>query len=684
MMKSFKPEILAPVGSYEMLIAAVRSGADAVYLGAENFNARRNAENFSDSDLAEAIKYCHIRNVKVYLTLNTALRDDEILLAVSTAKKAYTAGIDGVIVADLGLAGRLHMQFPKLSLHASTQMTVHSVSALPYLKKAGFTRVVISREMGKAAICEFTKAAREMGLETEVFVHGALCMSVSGQCLLSAVIGGRSGNRGLCAGPCRLPFESAGREYALSLKDLSLLEFASELRDMGVASLKIEGRMKRPEYVAAAVAAFKTALENGENAEKYAENLQNVFSRSGFTSGYYNEKLGADMFGIRTRDDVIASSDVLSQIHNLYRGEMQKIPLKMRIQIRSGEPICLTVWDGENEVTLKGVTPQKAQNKALEESGVKMHLAKLGGTPYFAESIEIELENGLFLAGAELNALRRNCIERLDELRSRAKPIEENEYIPAFDDRKPQQTALYCRFENAAQIPEKLDGVELITLPLECDISQFSAPENIKMAVELPRGILNEKQVAKRLEAFRTKGFEIAFCGTLAAKEIAENAGFKTVADIGFNIYNSETAKALEQSGAKALVLSPELRVEEFKRIKTPLKKGAFAYGRLPIMLTRNCPVKADSCRGCNHDRLLTDRMGIQFPVRCTNGFAEVFNSKPHYLADKKSDFAALDFMYLYFTFEARQEAAEIIDAYKTEKKPSGEFTRGLYYRGVQ
>ncbi len=670
------------MGSREMLVSAVRSGADAVYLGAENFNARRNAENFSGSDLSESIRYCHIRGIKVYLTLNTALRDDELESAVSVAKEAYKSGVDGVIVADLGLAHSLHSQFPELPLHASTQMSVHSVSALLGLKKMGFKRVVLSREMDKNAIKQFTAAARELDIETEVFVHGALCMSVSGQCLLSSVIGGRSGNRGLCAGPCRLPFSSDTSEYALSLKDLSLLQYANELKEMGVASLKIEGRMKRPEYVAAAVTAFKAAL-NGENAEKSAQNLQNVFSRSGFTSGYYDNRLGADMFGIRTREDVLASGEVLSEIHALYRNERQTVPLEIKAQILKGKPSKLTVFDGANTAESLGATPEAAQKRALDKESVIGSLVKFGGTPYFAENIEVILDDGLYLSGAQLNELRRNCVAELDALRGRAKPIEKCEYTPEFKDRKADKTQLFCRFEAAEQIPEDLDGIALITLPLFADLEGVKIPDGTELAVEVPRGILNEEKVAEQLRKMKALGVKTAFCGTLAAKQLAESEGFSVIADIGFNIFNSETAKTLEQAAAQGLVLSPELKAEEIRGVKSPLLKGYFAYGRLPLMLTRNCPVKNGDCAACKKDRVLTDRMGIKFPVKCVNGFAEVFNSKPHYLADKQNEFKGMDFAYLYFTFEEKEEAQNIIEAYKNNKKPSGEFTRGLYFREV-
>ncbi len=675
-------EILAPVGNREMLISAVRSGADAVYLGAENFNARRNAENFSLAALDEALEYCKINGVKVYLTLNTAVTNDEMASAVDVAEEAFKKGIDGVIVADSGLARRLHIELPELPLHASTQMSVHSQSALPALKKMGIKRVVLSREMDKNSIAEFTKKANEIGIETEVFVHGALCMSVSGQCLLSSVIGGRSGNRGLCAGPCRLPFKNGSSDYALSLKDLSLLNYVKELKEMGVSSLKIEGRMKRPEYVAAAVTAFKKAA-NDEDIISISKMLSDVFSRSGFTEGYYKNALGDNMFGIRTRDDVLASKEVMNEIHSLYRNEFQRVPISIKAEIRVGKAAKLILEDAQNTVTVLGEIPEKAKNKALEKNAVENAVTKLGGTPYFAEKIEILLDDGLFLSGSQLNTLRRNAVLELNKKRCQKPSVKRMEYEECFGDAFGKVPKLFCRFENALQIPQNLSGVATVVLPLFADFKDLNLDENIEIAAELPRGILNEEVIAKRLNEIKKFGIKTAFCGTFAAKQLAEDEGYKVFSDIGFNTFNNETVKALENMGVSGVILSPELSVSGVNGIKSNIPRGIFAYGRLPIMLTRNCPVKNKGCDSCNKDRFLTDRTGAKFPVSCVNGFSEIFNSKPHYLADKMNDFSGIHFAYLYFTFEERKEAEEIIESFKKGKKPTGEFTRGLYYREV-
>ena len=409
-------EILSPVGNNEMLIAAVRSGADAVYFGAKDFSARRNAENFGRFELNEAIKYCNIRGVKAYLTLNILIKDDEFSDAVALARDAYNFGIDGVIVQDLGLANVLHKLLPHLPLHASTQMSVHTPAALYILKKMGFKQVVAAREMSFDDLKQLCKTANELDMVVEVFVHGALCMSVSGQCLLSAYLGSRSGNRGLCAGPCRLPFKvQNGTGYDLSLKDLSLVEHIADLYNIGVRSFKIEGRMKRPEYVAAATKACKEALYNGVIDYELSKTLGNVFSRSGFTDGYLQNNLGRDMFGIRTKEDVVSADKAFPVLHEIYRNERQSVAVDLKFTAKAENEIELILTDGENTVLVKGLKPDFAQNKAADFKSVLKNLNKFGGTPYYLNNAEIVLDDGLFLRAGELNELRRTAVELLSE-----------------------------------------------------------------------------------------------------------------------------------------------------------------------------------------------------------------------------------------------------------------------------
>ena len=675
-------EILAPVGSEEMLISAVRCGADAVYLGAKEFSARRNAENFGLDELENAIKYCHIRGVKVYLTLNILVKENELEDAFELAKQAYNLGIDGVIVEDLGLAKILIEKIPLLKLHASTQMSVHSVSALPILKEMGFVRVVAAREMSKKDLESLCEKAKELDMEIEVFVHGALCMCLSGQCQLSAFLGSRSGNRGLCAGPCRLPFKAEnGTGYDLSLKDLSLLDFLSELKEMGVVSFKIEGRMKRPEYVAAAVTAARQSLCNGYVNPEIAEILKSVFSRSGFTDGYYTDKLGKDMFGIRTKEDVVSANKVFPTLHELYRAERKSVPISVKAEIAENEPIKLIFDDGENTVEVTGEIPQKAKNKAITYDDVLKNITKLGGTPYYDEGGSVRLDEGLFVPASVLNELRRNATEKLDFCRSQSKTQKSDaEYKNSVSATAKRTPKLVCRFEDKSQIPDDLSGISAVIYPLEKE--PLDIPD-IKKIVDIPRGIISEEVIEKRLALFKVKGFKTALCGNLAAVEIAKKQGFSILADTGLNIFNSESVKWAEERGFKAVTLSYELGLEECE-FNTKIPKGIIAYGNVPLMIFKNCPIKnGKECDKCDKNCRLTDRMGVEFPVRCRMGYSEMLNSVPIWLADRKAELSHLDFMTLYFTNESKERAETVINAYRNGLAPDVKHTRGLYYRAT-
>lgn len=679
---AFCPEVLAPVGSPESLQAAVRSGADAVYIGAKQFSARRNADNFDDSDIKATVRYCHIRGVKVYLALNIMIKQSELQAAFDIARMAYECGVDAIIISDLGLASLIHKHIPDLQLHASTQMTVHSPACLPTLKAMGFSRVVVSREMSQDELERFCAAAKEQGIEVEVFVHGALCMSVSGQCLLSSVLGARSGNRGLCAGPCRLPFSvSGGTGYDLSLKDLCLYEYINELKEMGVASLKIEGRMKRPEYVSATTAACRQAVDNGFIDDKLFKTLQDVFSRSGFTDGYYKGALGRDMFGIRTKDDVIAAGDTYAYLHELYRAERQSVPVKMQAEILADKPITLTISDAKNTVTAMGDAPQAAKNKAAEKRSVCDSLTKLGNTPYYCEDISVKLDDGLFVAASALNSLRRDAIEQLDNKRSELNITDCT--IPQIDisGNLKGKKQFIVRFVSAEQVPENLNNIKKVILPYECDMPQIDGVETI---AELPRYIANEAAVIKRLVTLKQQGITTAYCGNLSAVAIAKSAGFKVIGSIGLNANNSETVKTYSQIGVDELMLSAEISLKEIKSISADIPVGILAYGRLPLMLTRNCPLRnGRTCTECDKKGYVTDRKNIQFPIMCRAGYSELLNSAPLYMADRLDEIPNVDYLLLYFTTETPDEVSEIIKKYKSGAKPIGDYTRNLYYRDL-
>ncbi len=677
---SFECEVLSPAGSTESLTAAVRGGADAVYIGAKQFSARRGAENFDN--IAETVRYCHIRGVKVYLALNIMIKQSELADVLSLAYNAYKCGVDAVIVCDLGLASLINCHIPDLPLHASTQMTVHSPSALLLLKSMGFSRVVVSREMSRLELALFCDRAKQLGVEVEAFVHGALCMSVSGQCLMSSVLGTRSGNRGLCAGPCRLPFAAeGGTGYDLSLKDLCLYEYISELKQMGVTSFKIEGRMKRPEYVAAATAACRQAVDNGSINPKLFDTLQKVFSRSGFTDGYYKGKLGIDMFGTRTKDDVISANDTYAYLHSLYRAERQSIPIKMTATVLNDTPMHLTVTDGKHTVTAVGDTPQTAKTKAVQKSNVADNLTKLGGTPYFCDNIDIQLADGLFISASSLNALRRDAVEKLDTCRATFTPRQHT--LPQIDINGNLNGAksLVARFDVASQIPQKLNGIKAIILPYECE---FPTDLGVTLIAELPRYIADETKVINRLKTLKQQGIEWVFCGNLALIELAKNLGFKIFGAMGLNIHNSESLNTLKQMGVKAAMLSAEFSLKELNHISTPMPIGIFAYGKLPLMLTRNCPIKnGKSCKDCGGKSVLTDRKGLQFAVRCREGYSEVFNSVPVYMADRLPEIPQVDYLLLYFTNEDTAECQTIINNYNSGTAINGDYTRNLYYKNL-
>lgn len=683
-MANIKPEILAPAGSRAALEAAVRSGADAVYLGATEFNARRAAENFNEEQLADAVKYCHIRAVKVYLTLNILLKQSELELGVKIAAAAQRAGIDGIIIQDIGLARLIHNALPELPLHASTQMSVTSASALSQLKALGFCRVVAAREMNAAQLRLLCSEAERLGMTVEVFIHGALCMSVSGQCLLSAMLGGRSGNRGLCAQPCRLPFSvKDGTGNDLSLKDLSLLPHLAVLKEMGVSSFKIEGRMKRPEYVAAAVSAARAISDGREVPPMLFQSLENIFSRSGFTDGYFTGKLGRTMFGVRTKENVAAAGLAIPMLHEYYRSERQSVPVSIKAEI-TALGSSLSFSDGINTVTVSGSIPQKAQIKELDKETVGSYVSKLGGTPYFAGDISLRVDSGLFLRGADLNAMRREAVEQLNAARSKTAERAVNDvkfnrdyYYPA------NRPALVARFDNSGQIPDELNGVEAIALRAEMPLPD-KLPENVRIIADIPRGTQPD-ELSEQLRAFKNRGCRAALCGDLGALTAARNAGLVPVGNVGLNASNSESISVLKELGCRAAIVSPELLLCDIVKMDAAVPKGAFAYGRLPLMLTRNCPVKNGmSCSVCGRRQFLTDRREVKFPIRCRGAFSELLNSVPIYLADRIPDLQGLDFLLLSFTDESAQEVKDIINAYRFGAPPAADYTRGLYYRNVK
>lgn len=677
-------EILAPAGGYDALVAAVRCGANAVYLGGKALNARRNASNFSDEELREAVAYCHARNVKVYLTLNTLVADSELETAYDAIECACNSHADALILQDIGLVSLVRQVCPDMPMHASTQMSVQSIEGVRELEKMGFARVVLPRELSES---EIAAIAAKTDMELEYFVHGALCMCVSGQCLMSSVLGGRSGNRGLCAQPCRLPFgvNSKGGN-ALSLKDLSLVNELRRLEKAGICSFKIEGRMKRPEYVAAAVTACKNSLNN-INDYNIDEALRAVFSRSGFTKGYFEGKLGKDMFGVRRKEDVEGAAPVLSSLARLYDGEKPLLPADMELKFKRSEPLTLKVSACGKTAAVTGGIPSEAVNKAVTEEELRDRLAKCGGTQFFAGDISIDLDEGLNAPVSAINRLRRQALTELDgELaKGRDIPFTRTERVTA--PHRVERMKLHARFFSEASVPDSLDGLARVILPIE------TSPETLKRvldsgaqaAVEIPPAVFsNADKYVKKLTELKENGLSLAWVCGLDGVGIARRAGLRFVCGFGMNIFNSVSVSEAATLGAEDCLLSCEVSLAQAAHIGGELPRGLMIYGRIPLMMTRNCPVGTKlTCAECGGRSYLLDRMGVRFPVRCKNGCSFVLNSRPLWLADKMNDIRNVDYGLLWFTDESKEECARVISDYRRGGAPQGEFTRGLYYKGV-
>lgn len=681
-------EILAPAGGEAQLRAAVLCGADAVYLGLRGFNARAGAENFDENTLPQTVGWCHARGVRVYATLNTLVTDRELPQWLHSLDAVAAAGVDGVLVQDLGLAKIIRQRYPTLPLHASTQMTIHNLAGARLLEEMGFAQVVLARELSKeeiAAICAGTS------MRCEVFVHGALCMSVSGQCYLSSVLGERSGNRGRCAQPCRLDFKSHGRGYALSLKDLTLTDRLRELEALGVASFKIEGRLKRPEYVAAAVTACRQSLA-GEVPD--LETLQSVFSRSGFTDGYYTARRDLTMFGTRTREDAAAAAEVLGKLSALTRNEVGRLPVDMVLTMAPGEPATLAVTDGTHRVEVAGEVPQTALTRPTDEELARRALEKCGGTPFYLQNLTCHIGEGLMLPLSALNRLRAAALTALAEARSVVVPYPQATAAagePAGRARPAGAPQLGCRLAAAAQMtPAIRRGGGRLSLPLH---ELAERPELLetgaeRWVAELPAFCApqQEEAVMRALRKLKEQGLTAALCGNLGSLLMARETGLRIIGDYGLNIINSPAAQQAAALGCDEITLSFECERNAARNIHSPVPIGVIAYGRLPLMLLRNCPGKTAAgcgdCRGINH---ITDRRGEDFPLQCQNRqYTHLLNPRPLFLSDRLPEWDFCDFLTLRFTTETPAECDEVLKMYQTGAAPAGSFTRGLYYRTLK
>ena len=688
-----KIEILAPVGNEEMLRAAVFSGADAVYLGFSGFNARTSANNFNADTLKDAVSFCHARGVAVHVALNTTVYGGELPALEQAIRAVAASGADAVICQDLAVATLIGKIAPQLPRHGSTQMSVHSLQGALELKELGFTRVVLARELSMPEVEHITK---HCGIETECFVHGALCMCVSGQCYMSAFLGGRSGNRGSCAGPCRLPFEAnalpegkPGRLHHLSLKDNSVIDKLDQLQTLGVASAKIEGRLRTPEYVAAAVSA---CLAGREGRAYDRDLLKNAFSRSGFTSGYLDGKIDGTMFGVRSEADAEQTKKTLPMLRELYRRERSRVPVKMKLEIEEGgEKLTVTDADGNKAFAYGDAEPQPARTDPTES--LHRSLAKTGGTPFAVEDqdITVEMDGGpWFIPGSAVNELRREALDALLKKREVLRPwLTTEEHVPALPLRTlPPHRTLRARFASWDQVPERaLDGIEYLILPI-AQADRVPREWRAKTLLELPRVMFGrlEEDTARRIAATQDAGFAGYEVSNIAHLRLCR--GLPMTGGFGLNVTNNLAAQYYADLGLGSVLILPEVKDSDISTIAPthegrPVPTGVITYGHMPLMVTRACPLQnIHDCAHCDKTGLLTDRKAKKFPVRCGLGVRTIYNPVPIYMGDKPGALT-VDYGVAYFTLESREEAAAILDSIRQHAPFEGEFTRGLYFKGT-
>ena len=671
-MKKNHPELLAPAGSPEALAAAVAAGADAVYFGGSSFNARMNAKNFSGDSLADAFRLCRDAGVKTNVTVNTLVGDREMYPLLRSVEELYLLGADALIVADLGAASLIHSYFPELELHASTQAAGHNSLAAVELQKLGFSRMVAARELSAEDIAFL---CQNSPLETEIFIHGAICVSQSGQCLASSLIGGRSGNRGECAQPCRLPYknESGKSSYALSLKDMCLAEHIPELLRLGAASFKLEGRMKPPDYVYGVTSIYRRLIDEERSAspDELAE-LKRLFSRSGFTDGYFTKKISRAMLGVRTDSDKRATASKapardyskLADARVAAFAKTKLLDADIEAVIEPGKPVSVAMSSCGKRVVCFGQTPEPAKSCPLDESQVAAKLSKLGGTRFRAGKVGVRLGEGLMLPVSALNSLRREAVERLSgELGSSGDTAQKRE--PRLSGKlTPPELNAAQPITARVEFPERCglspgDEFDIVFVPLEKYRPGMSAN-----GVIIPPVVFDSETAELRamLETAKNAGIKHALVSNLGHIALAQEAGMTLHGDYRLNIYNRWTAKVLLDLGFTDLMASPELTLPQLRSLGLP----AIVYGRIPLMTLEKCCIRElYSCAECAERGFLplVDRMGAVFPLtRAWKHRNILYNSVPVYMADRKGELSAIKGRHFIFTDEKPEK---ILEAYR-------------------
>lgn len=687
-MKTKKPELLAPAGSRAALEAAIEAGADAVYFGADAFNARMRAENFGAGEIGEAVKLARAYGVKTYITLNTRLFDGELQDALRLAATLYGDGADALIIADMGLAALIKKYIPDFEIHASTQLSGHSVYDAEALNGAGFSRMVCHREIDAAALKQLCSRSP---IETEMFIHGAHCVSFSGQCLFSAVMGARSGNRGECAQPCRQPYSlgggrkssgKAGKTYPVSLRDMCLAGHITDILESGVASLKIEGRQKPAEYVYGVTKIYRRLIDEGRDAlPEETEALRKIFSRGGFTAGYF-EKNGADMRGVRTYEDF------LEMDKTKFPGLSRKVPLKVRLTVKDGEAAVFEAESPTKRAEARGDGILDASSVApLSREGAEKNAGRLGNTPFYLADFHYETDGISPLTLSELNRLRRRAVDALLSTKRNTPQIPN---LCKGKNKAAAKTVCTAEFLRPEQIPEDAwDFFDKIFIPYG---TQGGDSFDISLPPYMPDGCAEDVFCDKALYG------KTLLCHTAGQLEEAVRRGYLAAASVRMNIFNSEAAEYCASLG-EYVTLSPEVRLAKIRDMSCSRPIGAVVYGRLPLMLCVRCVLsdggESCNCGGCGLSvpgmtkksgalctGSLTDRRGTVFPLYgmpdCTN---ILYNSVPVYMADRMREVqsAGVSVMHFIFTDESRDRCRKIIEAYKNGTPPeSGNIRRML------
>ena len=690
-------ELLAPAGSMEALQAAVQNGANAVYLGCGMFNARQSAKNFTPQTLVEAIKYCHIRGVAVHLTLNTLVSDREMKELCDLIRHAAVSGVDAFIVQDLGVVQLCRQIAPSVPIHGSTQMSIHSLAGVQLCAAWGMSRVVLSRELSRD---EIAKICAESPIEIEVFGHGALCMCYSGQCYMSSVIGGRSGNRGRCAQPCRQSY-GYGRwenKYPLSLKDNCLAQYVKELEALGVASLKLEGRMKRPEYVATVTDVYRRAIDEGHVSPLMKEQLMTAFNREGFTDDYYKGHTGPQMFG--TRKDERESGAWLKEARATYEGvENPLVDVKFRAVVSSAGSSLAVADEAGNVCTVSGPIPEPARTVQLESAVLAQRLSKTGGTPYRCVEVRTQVEPGLIISASAINGMRRDALNQLTAIRGR------REQPQVFRPRRFSEVpgpkgmpGLSIQVTSKEQLTQKLLKLETVMLYVPLHILD-NDPELTKkllargrLAAVLPRIIHDNEMPKTRAALMRLKelGLTDVLVGNLGHLIPVRELGLRIRGDFGLNIYNSGAVDMTRKLEFASTMLSFEMTMPQIRDVTKSTPCELLVYGRMPLMVTENCLFfnRAGECV-CNRGAMkLTDKTGAEFPIIKDGDSCRsvLLNGKKLSWLDRQEDLQRLGLWAtrLYFTTENAGEVDRVLSAYiHADPFDPGACTRGLYLRGV-